>query len=72
MPSEPRPKPIAYAKAPTKAEVDAAAALTEGKKPLALPSGASVGKAPDEGVWFALVDGTGKPVTVGNDPVRVP
>ena len=72
MPSSPRPKPIPYADPAPKTHLEAAAKAAEGKDGLALPQGASVGKAPAEGVWFALVGADGQPVTVGSDPVRVP
>lgn len=72
MPSEPRPKPIPYADEPPKTHLDAAAKAQEGKGAVTLPEGASVGKAPTEGVWFALVGDDGQPVEIDGAPVRVP
>ena len=71
MPSEPRPKPIKYAEDAPKTHVEAADKARE--EGAALPEGASTGKAiPTEGVWYALVDGDGKPVEIDGNPVRVP
>jgi hypothetical protein len=72
MPSEPRPKPIPYADPAPKAHVQAAEKAQEGKDAPVLPEGASVGKAPAEGVWFALVGDDGQPVEIDGAPVRVP
>ena len=72
MPSSPRPKPIAYAEEPPKTHLDAAAKVAEEKGAPALPAGASVGKPPAEGVWFALVGADGQPVEVSGSPVRIP
>lgn len=72
MPSSPRPKPIPYADEPPKTHLDAAAKAAEGKDGVALPEGASVGKPPTEGVWFALVGTDGEPVAIDGNPVRIP
>jgi hypothetical protein len=37
-----------------------------------LPAGASVGKPPTDGLWYALVDADGKAVEIDGSPVRVP
>lgn len=39
---------------------------------VSLPEGATVGKAPTEGLWDALVSPEGEPVLIDGNPVRVP
>lgn len=67
MPSEPRPKPIPFAKAAPAKDVDAALAADKD-----FPEGASVGTPPTEGVWYALVTDGGNLASSGGNPIRVP
>lgn len=70
MPSEPRPKPLPLADEAPKTHVQAAdKAREDGTR---LPEGATVGKAPSEGLWDALVGPEGEPVLIDGNPVRVP
>lgn len=70
MPSNPRPKPLPLADAAPKTHVEAADKAREDGADL--PAGASVGKPPTDGTWFALVDSDGKAVQIDGNPVRVP
>lgn len=70
MASEPRPKPLKVADpAPKTHEQAAEKAREDGHE---IPEGATVGVAPTEGLWDALVDAEGEPVLIDGKPVRVP
>lgn len=69
MPSEPRPKPLPFAEDAPKTHVAAADKAREDGADL--PAGASVGKPPTDGLWYALVDSDGQAVEIDGNPVRV-
>lgn len=64
-----RPKPLKESPEPPQTHVAAAEKVADD---LGLPEGATVGVAPSEGVWDALVDADGNNVEVDGKPVRVP
>jgi len=68
MATKPRPLQVADP-APKTHEQAAVKAREDGYE---IPEGATVGKAPTEGLWDALVDAEGEPVLIDGQPVRVP